>query len=320
MSYSGTEIFNLAIAVIDGLSDSGAVSDSDVKEYKFRAPYLLDACSKENAKNSDQFKTYEVSCYRKINNLGDLDSFDAKEYTDSDITYETDKKTNCFHFGVDAPATVYIEELIGSTWTNCNGFYIADGGVATAFVGVINAVGVNLSFGYYKGILSPKNASNHIRLRFSGNYYYRFNCRALSPYKFPTADKVPDFKAWNRIEMPTDFKNRTQVISEYPSWQYEEDAGSKWENNNELYIQFAYEGIIRVNYIPVPEKITSLTQTIACDDITVMNYVYYLAKMFALADQNTELANVCSAKYKELKQASMMKEPLTNSEIIDVYS
>jgi hypothetical protein len=56
MSYTGTEIFNMAIAAIDELSDTGSVSDSQVKEYRFRAPYLLDmwhreTCELENVAN-----------------------------------------------------------------------------------------------------------------------------------------------------------------------------------------------------------------------------------------------------------------------------
>jgi hypothetical protein len=42
MSYTGTEVFNMAIAVIDELSDTGAVNDAQVREYKNRAKYLLD--------------------------------------------------------------------------------------------------------------------------------------------------------------------------------------------------------------------------------------------------------------------------------------
>lgn len=42
MPYTGTEIFNIAIAVIDELSDTGTVVDSQVREYKNKAPYLLD--------------------------------------------------------------------------------------------------------------------------------------------------------------------------------------------------------------------------------------------------------------------------------------
>lgn len=310
----------MSIALIDELSDSGAVSDSQVKEYKNRATYLLDLWQGSMAKSGDLFKTFEISCFHKINNLGELDSFRAIEHTDTDLIYETEKKTNCFHFSVDSAADVYIEELINDIWTACDGSYVTYGGAATAFTGLISATGNQLSYKDYKGIITPTNPTNRIRLRFSGNYYYRHTNRALCPYKYVSADKVPDFKPWYKVDMPNDFKTRTQVVNEFPEWQYEEDTSHKWENGNDLYVQFAYSGTIRINYIPLPMKITSLSQTIEVDEIAARSGAYFLAKYFALADQNTDLANVCSAEFKEIKAESMTKQPLTNTEIIDVYA
>lgn len=40
--YTGTEVFNMAISVIDEITSNGTILDSQVKEYKNRAPYLLD--------------------------------------------------------------------------------------------------------------------------------------------------------------------------------------------------------------------------------------------------------------------------------------
>ena len=42
MSYTGTEIFKRAISILDELSDTGAVVSSQVSEYQYRAPDLLD--------------------------------------------------------------------------------------------------------------------------------------------------------------------------------------------------------------------------------------------------------------------------------------
>ena len=45
--YTGRQIFNQAIAIIDELTDTGIINDSQVKEYLHRAPYLLDLWQKE---------------------------------------------------------------------------------------------------------------------------------------------------------------------------------------------------------------------------------------------------------------------------------
>ncbi|MPM89640.1 hypothetical protein SDC9_136752 [bioreactor metagenome] len=50
MAYTGTEIFNKAIAVIDELSDAGTITEAQVNTYKARAPYLLDSFQHEMQK------------------------------------------------------------------------------------------------------------------------------------------------------------------------------------------------------------------------------------------------------------------------------
>jgi hypothetical protein len=83
---------------------------------------------------------------------------------------------------------------------------------------------------------------------------------------------------------------------------------------------FSYDGIIRIKYIPVPTKITDLSQTIEVDEISAVSGAYYLAEHFAMADQNSELAQRCREKFRELKIDSMVKQPLQPSEIKDIYS
>lgn len=317
MSYTAQKIHNMSVAIIDELNDAGAIDANKTKEYGNRAPFLLDLWQKEMAKSGNLYKTFELSCIRKTNLLGEFDSFLMVEHAGGvDKSYEA-TGANCFHFGVDSAANVYIEQLIGSTWTSVVGTYIDEQtATETAFNGLIAADTTSSSFNHYRGIIT---ATNKVRIRFSGDYYYRHTNRALCPHKFATATKVPVFKAWYKVDMPTDFKSRTQVIAEYPMWQYESDAGSKWENGNELYVQFGYEGIIRVNYVPVPVEITALTQTLEIDDVAATSGAYYLAEHYALADQNDSLARMCRDKFKSLKMDSMIQAPLSTSEIVDFY-
>lgn len=320
MSYLGTDIFNMSVAIIDEISDTGTINDTQVAEYKNRAPYLLDLWQKEMAKSGDLFKTFEVSCFRKQNLLGDLNHFKAVEHMGGIDQYNYEAiGANCFYFEVDKDATVYLEENIGGVWSPLAGSYLIQNGTVTALNGTINITVTGQSFVSCKGILSPTNSTNSIRIRFSGTYYYRHNNRALSPYKFPTSDKVPDFKPWYKVTMPSDFKSKSQIIDEYPMWQYEQDSSHKWEGNNELYIQFGYEGIVRIKYIPVPAKITALTQTLEVDDVTATSGAYYLAEHFAIADQNDTLAAMCRNKFNQLKLDSMIKSPLSPQDIKDFY-
>ncbi len=309
------KIFNIAISIIDEIDPNGSISDANVKDYKSRAVYLLDAWQKEMIKTSDTFKTFEKSFSRKRNLLGDLNQFVAVEHIDQDQIYEAiGGIPYCFYFGVDGPATVYIEDTNGQP---IDGTYIYDGGTETPFNGVINADTNTESFRYYKGLIS--STTSNIRLRFSGDYYYRHTNRALCPYKYASIDKVPEFLPWIKVTMPGDFKSRTQMINEYPMWQYDESNNHRWEGKNELYVLFSYEGVVRIKYIPVPVEITTLDQELEVDDITAMSGAYYLAEHFFRADMNDTAAEQCRQKFDRLKIDTMIKQPLSPSEIKDVY-
>ena len=315
VSYTGTKVFNNAISIIDEISETGAISAAQVKEYSNRAPYLLDMWQKEMAKNGIEPKPFETSCFRKKNLLGDTGQYGLIVENNAETQDYSATGAYCFYIEADGDCTLTFTE----NGAVLSGVYSFNGGAETPFTGTFNIVVPvgTTSFLPIKGILTASGGA--VKMTVSGTYYFRHNNRALSPYKFATAAKVPDFKPWYKITMPADFKSRNQIVDENSPWQYSESNNHHWEGNKELYVLFSYEGIIRIKYTPVPMEITALTQTLEVDDITAQSGAYYLAKMFALSDQNTELANVCSAKYKELKTESMLKTPLSTSEIVDVY-
>jgi hypothetical protein len=317
VAYTGTEIFNQSIAILDELSDTGTIVDSQIKEYKYRAPYLLDLWQHEMTAHGDLFKTFEISCFRKNNLLGDTVQMGMIIENNAESQAYSGIGANCFYLEVDGDCTLTFAE----DGAALSGKYSFNGGVETAFAGTINVTvpAGTTSFLPIRGTLTA--SGGNVTMTISGSYYLRHNNRALSPYKFNSVLKVPDFKPWVKITMPTDFKSRSQIISEYPSWQYQEGSSSvKWEGANELYVTFSYEGLIRIKYIPVPAKIAALTQTLEIDEITCISGSYYLAEHFAMADQNDALAARCKDKFRELKIDSMIKTPLQPSEIKDIYS
>ena len=317
MAYTGDEIFSRSIAILDELSDTGTVADSQIKEYKYRAPYLLDLWQHEMAKTGDFFKTFELSCFRKKNLLGDVSQMGMIIENNAESQAYSGTGAYCFYVEVDGDCTLTFAE----NGAPLSGTYSFNGGTVTAFAGTINITvpAGTTSFLPIRGVLTAFGGA--VTMTISGTYYFRHSNRALSVYKFASADKVPDFKPWYKVTMPTDFKSKSQIISEYPSWQYQEGSPSiKWEGANELYVMFSYEGLIRIKYIPVPTKITVITQTLEVDEITASSGAYYLAEHFAMADQNDELAKKCKEKYRELKIESMIKQPLQPAEIKDIYA
>ena len=54
MAYTGQEIFERAMAVMDEISETGALNPDDVAEYKAKAPLLLDIWSRRMAKPQEE--------------------------------------------------------------------------------------------------------------------------------------------------------------------------------------------------------------------------------------------------------------------------
>ncbi len=307
-------IFNKAISIIDELTDTGLINDAQVKEYSSRAPYLLDMWQKEMAKNGDLYKTFEIACTRKHNLLGDLNQYGIITENNGNADEYQANNARCFYLEVDGDCRVSFSEY-GSP---LSGKYVFNNGPETDFNETINITVPEgtTSFLPIKGIL---NDGGSVTMSITGDYYFRHNNRALCAYKYKSAEDVPDFKPWRRIEMPDDFKSRYQIVNEFPSWQYEESNNHRWEGNKELYVLFSYEGLIRIKYVPIPIEITSLDQTLEVDDITATSGAYYLAEHFAISDMNEDLARICRNKYRELKMESMIKNPLSATEIVDIY-
>ena len=59
MSYTAQEIYDMAIVIMDELSNSGTVDPNQTKEYRHKAPRLLDMFQKEMARTGKLYNTEE---------------------------------------------------------------------------------------------------------------------------------------------------------------------------------------------------------------------------------------------------------------------
>ena len=310
MSYTGTELFSRAIAILDELSDTGAVVTADVAEYQYRAPYLLDLWQHEYAKSGLLFNTVEISRKPLFPLAGDR--YNIVEHVDTDKTYETNEAAQSFCFKVDNECSVYVEEYVGGAWANATGTYSQDGGTAAAYTGVITIAALTAPT-IIKGLITATGTK--ARLRFSGSYYYQFYDYALFKAAFPTCARVPEYGEYVKYDMPANFNTVTQITQEIPSG----GLSHRWENNKDLYINYDFEGVLKITYKPTPTKITALTQTLEVTESAAVAGAYYLAEQFAMADQNSELAAMCRNKYKELKGEDIKERHLSPQSIVDVY-
>lgn len=305
MSYTIEQLFTRACSLVDSLKNDGTVDAGTTADYKARTLTLVDMAQKELLQNSDYTKIYEFNRFPVRNMLGN--GFTIKEYkTDTDLIYDSAEggaKAYCFESD-SGNGTAYIEDYT-TGWNTL------------ATVALNNA---GTGFKQYKGSLTPTSGATKTRIRFTGTYYYNTVNVALFNYAFEVG-KIPDYMPWVKYQLPTDVKSLKEVVAESQNEYYPEPAYKTEFDGNKinLYVQFGYQGKIRVEYKPVPSAPSALTDTILVDDMTAQVISYFLAMNFVATEQNEYLTGLFRNKYEQLKIECMRRQPNGFNKIKNVY-
>jgi hypothetical protein len=298
--YTVQQVFDLAMDLINKRLSNGQIAPNTA-QYKARTPGILTLWQSENMKSGDMYRNYEISNKPIASMFGNFSGFDYLEYVGQEIIKEANGSVKAYYFEVDGECTVYIEDFNG-TWNTL------------ATITVPSSVN---DFEAYKGVVTPSTNATKSRIRFTGAYRYLITNYAM--FSIPVApNKVPDYRPWIKKEMPSDFKSLDSIIEEYPQRQYAKSNNYKWEGRKDLYINYYYEGSIRVVYKPVPMQITSMEQTLEIDEISSMSGAYFLATHLLLVE-DPDSSNFFSQRYSEMKLENNVKQPATIQQIIDVY-
>lgn len=287
-------------ALLDEYSDDGNILGAgDVADINAKGVLFVDMAQKELFRTGNLYKTHKIINKPYANALGLHTGFDLVDYIGVSQIYPLNGvQAQAYYFEVSSDFTVNIQEFQSGVWSTLT---------------TISAVITENTA--YKGKITPTTPGNLIRLEFTGATAYRHKNRALWNIPFKT---VPDYRPWFKVEMPNDFRMVDMVIQEYPERQYSRDSNYKWEGFRDLYVNYYFDGEIRVIYKPVPTTITSLTQTLEIDDTTVNAITYYVAAKLA-PFLNKELVNFFEGKFNELKMESFIKMPSSEQAIVDVY-
>lgn len=299
--YTAQQIFDMAMDFMDKRSVTGVIDQTKTKRYQVRTPSILTAWQNEISKNGDLYSTYEISNKPATNLFGYTNGMDYIRYEGKEFTKEVLGSAKYYYLESDGEGTIYIEDFNGS-WNT---------------LATINVPSSVTSFTAYKGIVTPSSGATKSRIRLTGSYSYLITNYAM--FDIPVnPNKMFDFRPWIEKQMPDDFKSVDQIINEYPDRQYSKDTTFKWEGKRDLYVNYFYEGNIRIVYKPVPIKITALTQTLQVDDITATNGAYYLAAHLLLVEDPAS-ASFFNERFMELKIEGQKKAPVVIDSIVDVY-
>jgi hypothetical protein len=295
------EVFELTMALADELTSTGAIDANNTADYKARTPRIVNMLQNELLKQGDMYKTYEISNKPIASMFGMTSGFDYLEFVGTEIIKEAQGSVKAYYFEVDGDCTVYIEDYT-TQWNT---------------LAIIQPTGIE-DFEAYKGVVNHSNGATKSRIRFTGQYRYLITNYAM--YSIPVApNKIPDYRPWIKKEMPDNFKSIDQVVTEFPQRQYAKDTNYKWEGRKDLYINYYYEGSLRIVYRPVPTPVTLITDTLEVDDVTARTLLPYALGMELFKEENEEIYAHFYKRFNDLKILSTVKAPAVEEKIINVY-
>jgi hypothetical protein len=303
MATTALEVFEICMALADQLDEAtGQLNPTDTDGYKYRVPGILTILQSELIKSGDIYSTFEIAC-KPVSNMLNT-GFNYVQFTGAEIIKEAPGSVKAYYFEVSGDATVYVEDYNGA-WNT---------------LATINASPTAGGYTAYKGIVIPSPGAIKSRLRFAGSYWYVFTNYAMFSAPFASNSDVPDYRPWVKKTMPDDFKSVDQIVNEYPERQYVKDSAYKWEGRGDLYINYEYEGNIRIVYRPVPAIVATIDDTLQVDDITARTLLPYGLGMELFKEENQTVYQHFLNRYRDLKNLSMQKQPASEEKIIDYYA
>jgi hypothetical protein len=305
------EIFERAIALIDGITDTGVVDVTKTADYKARTPFLVNLFQMELIKSGDLFVKYSVSSMPFTNILLGGDHFSVAQHIDTDVTIETADGdiARMYYFESDALEGSATIEDYTTGWNTLTTIPITNTGV-----------------GYvpYKALVTPTAGATKSRIVFSGSYYYRFKNVALHSQALKNISEYSTYGANTKITMPSTCHSIKDVIFKSYKGNYEVSPEYKVERTGNLWeILFSrdFDGEVLITYIPNPTKVTTtaLSETVTIDDYSADIMAYMLAESFMNVDGNDYLSNIFRNKYQQLIAQSSYRKAKPVVKMINKY-
>lgn len=191
-----SQIRDLALALANSYSADGVTLPlADTADFRLAFNGFLNTAQSKFAEKDKIEAIYSITQNPIPNLLGDTDSFDITQHLDTDVIFSA-TGAKSFTLEVDKPCPVYLEESIDGVWINLS---------TQTITGIT-------SFTEYKGLLTPSNVANTVRMRFSGSYPYNIRRTALYGYSFASVADVPQFKPWNKYALPSDYISTNRIV------------------------------------------------------------------------------------------------------------
>ena len=299
------DLYNKCLAIFNNYTEDGVVVAPE-ENADTQAKFILfaDSAQKELWKYNKATKQVEITNKPPINQLGLLSNFNLVDFYGETQYYPDENgiaEVQGYSVKYDGDGVITFEENIAGTWTEL--LKLTNTSIDT----------LTLS----KGVLTVSDTSNKVRMVISGTTHFRHKDRALYKYLYQ-ADKVPEYAAWVKYDLPDDFNSIDEVVEEYPSRQYQKASYYNTENYKDYYYNLYFEGLIRITYKPIPVTLTSLDDYMTIDDVLCESIVYDAAGKIGFY-KNKDVVNYVEQRRMEAKGEAMESGPAVEEIITNYY-
>ena len=292
MSITLGEFKNRVLHKIREFSNAGViVSAADNADYFNSIPSLInDSLIEMQTTLKIMQKRYDIAHFMPQNQLGYREFNEGRGvlHDDEDVSFMA-TGSRAYSFQVSDTATIYIEENVSDTWVTLQ---------------TINHTGdPGQGYSSYKGKIPLMGSDNEIRIRFSGDYFYRMRWIALFRENFETDEKVPYFQPYVPYNMPDDFYQISKVVQTRPSETYIEYGTYRTDvfqiDKKEILFSWYEQGEFEIYYFNYPEIIENDAPDSTVIDIAdeliplLVNRVGELLQI----DENTYIKEALRADY-----------------------
>lgn len=286
------------IQIMDEYSLNNVLQSAGLNgDYILRINNLADSCQKEIAQVKKIHAVYSIS--QNPLKPQNEDNFKLQQYRlTNTISYEAEGSQS-YYFEVDKEAIILIEENIAGVYT---------------LLTTINVPSGTHEFTAFKGLITPSDLTNNVRISFTGSYPYNIRNVALWSYTFPTAADVPDYAPYVKYQMPDNFFDLERVVQQTPRIQYADLGYYRWEGRKTFVLPYYYTGSFDIFYFRYPTTIDDTTPTTYVFEVDAEAQEaipFYVAAHLLLteptakaAGASTQLINEYQSKLANLSQYS----------------
>lgn len=269
MSMTYLQFKNIALKLLNRYSARGTELDpTKTADIRLKIQDFINAELMDLASTTGKIAAVSTFVHKPFYNELSRDTSAIKQHVPgTDFAVEL-VGAKAYWFECVGPATITVdEETSADVWTNLTTITVAS--TVTTFTA-------------YKGLITASDATNAVRLNFSGSYLYPFRNYVLYPYTFETEAAIQQHRPRFIYSLPTDFLKMNNLVvrketrQEVPEVNFTLDMANKTISINRY-----VEGEYIINYYRKPTYIT-ITGVDATDDAQIVDVNEDAAYVLAL--------------------------------------